>query len=111
MQSVDEMDPTGQAVFGIAPKLSLAKQRPKNASNAQAQQNGFGRKAGDTMSLHFQTPNRFKPNDSKTQQKQQIQISRNFSLNCLEIFVHWRKFSFWQLREKFKHFIANRNFA
>jgi hypothetical protein len=33
------------------------------------------------------------------------------SLNCLEIFVHWRKFSFWQLREKFKHFIANRNFA
>jgi hypothetical protein len=79
MQSVDEMDPTGQAVFGIAPKLSLAKQRPKNASNAQAQQNGFGRKAGDTMSLHFQTPNRFKPNDSKTQQKQQIQISRNFS--------------------------------
>jgi hypothetical protein len=32
-------------------------------------------------------------------------------LNCLEIFVHWLKFSFWQLREKFKHFIANRNVA
>jgi hypothetical protein len=52
---------------------------PTKTSQSLFRFGSLHRKAGDTMSLHFQTPNRFKPNDSKTQQKQQIQISRNFS--------------------------------